>query len=189
VAAEQIEAAHETHDTAGELTEIVADRGYHSNQTLIDFAAIGVRCYIAEPDRGRRHWTKTPEAQRAVYNNLRRVGGPRGRQLCAAAVRASSVPSLICMTLEHCAGLTCAGARTSSRLLVHGGAFNLGILMRKVCGCGTPRGLQGHAFDPQPLEIAFAELGACLCTAGSALVASLRLLRCVIRCHSTSAIA
>ena len=30
------------------------------------------------------------------------------------------------------------------RLLVHAGAFNLGLLMRRAIGCGTPRGLQGR---------------------------------------------
>jgi hypothetical protein len=30
------------------------------------------------------------------------------------------------------------------RLLVHGGAFTLGVLMRKLFGRGTPRGLQGR---------------------------------------------
>ena len=30
------------------------------------------------------------------------------------------------------------------RLIVHAGAFNLGLLMRHVFGRGTPRGLQGH---------------------------------------------
>ena len=66
---------------AGELTEIVADKGYHSNQTMVDLAAVEVRSYIAEPDRGRRDWTKTPEAQGPVYGNRRRVRGARGRQL------------------------------------------------------------------------------------------------------------
>jgi len=31
------------------------------------------------------------------------------------------------------------------RLLVHVAAFNLGLVMRQLCGHGTPRGLQGHA--------------------------------------------
>jgi hypothetical protein len=31
------------------------------------------------------------------------------------------------------------------RLLIHTGAFNLGLLMRELCGAGTPRSLQGHA--------------------------------------------
>lgn len=30
------------------------------------------------------------------------------------------------------------------RLLVHGGGFNLGLLMRQLFGIGTPRGLQGR---------------------------------------------
>jgi hypothetical protein len=30
------------------------------------------------------------------------------------------------------------------RLLVHVAAFNLGLVMRKLLGRGTPRGLQGH---------------------------------------------
>src|SRR5215210_2472232 len=39
------------------LEEIIADKGYHSNQTMIDLDAVGVRSYIAEPDRGRRDWS------------------------------------------------------------------------------------------------------------------------------------
>src|SRR6266704_912243 len=46
-AAEQIEAAQATRSTPVELAEIVADRGYHSNQTLIDLDAVAVRSYIA----------------------------------------------------------------------------------------------------------------------------------------------
>jgi hypothetical protein len=32
----------------------------------------------------------------------------------------------------------------AKRLLIHAGAFNLGLVMRKLSGCGTPRGLQGR---------------------------------------------
>ena len=36
------------------IDEVVADKGYHSNQTLVDLAThIDLRTYIAEPDRGR----------------------------------------------------------------------------------------------------------------------------------------
>jgi hypothetical protein len=34
------------------LDEIIADKGYHSNQTMVDLDAVGLRSYIAEPDRG-----------------------------------------------------------------------------------------------------------------------------------------
>ena len=39
-AAEQVEAAHATTDAPGTLEEIVADKGYHSNATLVDLAAV-----------------------------------------------------------------------------------------------------------------------------------------------------
>src|SRR5207302_5570944 len=80
-AAEQVEAAHATSPTSAELTEIVADKGYHSNQTLVDLTAVAVRSYIAEPDRGRRDWTTMPEAQSPVSRNRRRVRGVRGKRL------------------------------------------------------------------------------------------------------------
>src|SRR3989449_5533264 len=79
-AAEQIEAAHAARPTPAVLAAIVADKGYHSNQTMIDLEAVAVRSYIAEPERGRRHWTTAPEAQRAVYGNRRRGSGVRVRR-------------------------------------------------------------------------------------------------------------
>src|SRR5262245_60169460 len=48
IAAAQVEAAHAERSTSAALTELVADRGYHSNQTMIELdAAVGVRSYIA----------------------------------------------------------------------------------------------------------------------------------------------
>src|SRR5204862_3723372 len=63
------------------LEEIVGDKGYHSNQALVDLEAVGVRSYISEPDRGRRNWKNTPEGRAAVYRNRRRIRGPRGLRL------------------------------------------------------------------------------------------------------------
>ena len=45
------------------LEEVVGDKGYHSNQMLIDLEAVGVRSYISEPNRGRRNWKKNPDAR------------------------------------------------------------------------------------------------------------------------------
>ncbi len=36
------------------IPEMVADEGYHSNQSLEDLHAVGVRAYVSEPKRGRR---------------------------------------------------------------------------------------------------------------------------------------
>ncbi len=84
----------ETLTAAAEELEAVADKGYHSNRTLVDRETLDLRTYIAEPDRGRRNWTK------------------------------------------H--------ANILTRLLVHVGGFNLGLLLRTIIGVGTPRGLQGR---------------------------------------------
>ena len=61
------------------IEEIVGDKGYHSNQSLVDLQVGGVRSYISEPDRGRRTWKK-PRGD-AVYRNRRRIRGPRGLRL------------------------------------------------------------------------------------------------------------
>jgi transposase len=145
-AAEQIEAAHAASSTPGELAEIVADRGYHSNQMLVDLEAAAVRSYIAEPDRGRRDWTKSQAAQRPVYANRRRVRGPRGKQLMRC--RSQYVERSFAHMYDT-GGLRRTHLRGHQnilkRLLVHAGAFNLGILMRKIFGRGTPRGLPSPA--------------------------------------------
>ena len=57
-AAEQIEEAQADVEDAQPLEEIVGDKGYHSNQTLIDLDAVGIRSYGSEPDRGRRDWSE-----------------------------------------------------------------------------------------------------------------------------------
>ncbi len=154
-AAEQIEAAH-AHTTPAELAEIVADKGYHSNQTMVDLDAVDVRAYIAEPERGRRDWTKTPEAQSPVYSNRRRVRGARGKQLMR---RRGEYVERSFAHLYDTGGLRRTHLRGHQnilkRLLVHAGAFNLGILMRKTFGRGTPRGLQGRRFDLRTRELAF----------------------------------
>ena len=56
-------------------------QGYHSNETMVGFAAIGVRSYVSEPDRGRRHWKGQAAARDAVYANRRRIRGARGQRL------------------------------------------------------------------------------------------------------------
>jgi len=80
-AAEQIEDAQAEIQAPQPLTELIADKGYHSNETMIELATIGLRSYVAEPDSGRRDWSKEPQARTLVYANRRRIRGPRGRRL------------------------------------------------------------------------------------------------------------
>jgi transposase len=158
-AAEQVEAAHAASATPAALTEIIADKGYHSNQTMIDLAAVGVRSYIAEPERGRRDWTQTPAAQGPVYGNRRRIRGARGQRLmrCRGEYVERSFAHVYDtggMRRTHLRG----HQNILKRLLVHASAFNLGVLMRHAFGRGTPRGLQGGQVDPTALDIAFGML-------------------------------
>ncbi len=188
-AAEQVEAAHAERAAPAAVTELIADKGYHSNQTLLDLLTVGVRSYIAEPDRGRRHWTNAPEAQAAVSGNRRRVRGGRGKRLlrCRGEYVERSFAHVYDtggMRRTHLRG----HRNILKRLLIHASGFNLGILMRQVFGRGTPRGLQGAPSDARGLEIVLAMLSEQLWMTTHALLAPLRLLVPVWCRHSVLAI-
>ena len=189
-AAEQIEAAHPASATPAALTEIVADKGYHSNQTMIDLEAVAVRSYIAEPERGRRHWTQTSDAQAPVYGNRRRVRGARGKRLLRC--RGEYVERSFAHVYDT-GGLRRTHLRGHQnilkRLLVHAGAFNLGLLMRQACGRGTPRGLQGRRFGVDALDIACGLFIERVWTAATRLWPASRLMPDVVRTYSTVALA
>ena len=141
-AAEHLEAVLPEADV---LRELVTDKGFHSNDRLVDLAAIGIRTYISEPDRGRRHWHGQPDARAAVYANRRRIRGRRGRALLRR--RGEYLERSFAHTYDT-GGMRRTHLRGHlnilKRLLIHAGAFNLGLLMRLLIGVGTPRGLQGR---------------------------------------------
>lgn len=141
-AAEQIEAV--IPDSEGPK-ELVGDKGYHSNQALVDLEAVGLRSYIAEPERGRRNWKNNPEVQKAVYRNRRRIGGERGKRLLRRRGELLERPFA---HLYETGGMRRVYLRGHpnilKRILIHTAAMNLGLLMRTLFGVGTPRGLQGR---------------------------------------------
>ena len=63
------------------VEELVLDKGGHSNQMLVDLQELGIRSYVAEPDRGPRKWKGKRRAQLAVYANRRRIQGNRSKAL------------------------------------------------------------------------------------------------------------
>ena len=110
---------------------------------MIDLAAVGLRSYVAEPDRGRRDWSEEPAARTLVYANRRRIRGARGRRLMRQ--RGERIERSFAhlydtggMRRTHLRGHT----NILKRLLIHAGGFNLGLVMRHLIGSGTPRGLQ-----------------------------------------------
>jgi len=141
-AAEQIEAVVPESDGP---KEVVADKGYHSNQVLVDLEAVGVRSYISEPDRGRRSWTDNAEARHAVYGNRRRIRGARGKRLLRKRGELLERPFA---HMYETGGMRRVYLRGHNnilkRVLLHAGALNLGSLMLTLFGIGTPRSLQGH---------------------------------------------
>jgi transposase len=155
-AAEELEAVAATTDRdIAVVDEAVADKGYHSNQTLTDLAQLDVRTYIAEPDRGRRTWKKNAAARDAVYANRRRIRGTRGLALLRRRSERLERPNAHLyetggMRRTHLRGHT----NILKRLLVHVGGFNLGLFMRALVGVGTPRGLQGLSAATLALVVA-----------------------------------
>ncbi|MFN8057852.1 MAG: transposase [Vicinamibacterales bacterium] len=146
-AAEELEAvAAVTGDHTAVIVDAVLDKGYHSNRTLLDFAALDIRAYIAEPNRGRRRWTRQPAARAVVYANRRRIRGRRGRALQRLRAERLERPNAHLyetggMRRTHLRGHT----NILKRLLIHVGGYNLGLFMRHRSGVGTPRSLQGRA--------------------------------------------
>ena len=145
-AAEELEAvAVVTDGQTAVIDEVVADKGYHSNQVLVDLGALDLRTYIAEPNRGRRNWKKKTVARDAVYANRRRIRGARGLALQRRRSEHLERPNA---HLYETGGLRRTHVRGHAnilkRLLIQTSAFNLGLLMRTLIGVGTPRGLQGR---------------------------------------------
>lgn len=129
------------HDVA--MEELVADKGYHSNDVMTDLSAMEIRSYVSEPDRGKRNWEGKSAAQDAVYGNRRRIRGTRGKALMRKR------GEVVERTFAHC--YETGGMRRThlrghpnilKRLLIHVGGFNLGLMMRAMFGIGKPRRLQ-----------------------------------------------
>ncbi len=140
-AAEQVEAVG-----AVGIAEVVGDKGYHSNETMVGFAALGVRSYVSEPDRGRRNWKGKTAARTAVYANRRRIRGARGQRLVRHRGELLERPNAHLYETGRLRRVHLRGhPNILKRLLLHVCGFNLGLLMRQLTGVGTPRSLQGRA--------------------------------------------
>jgi transposase len=130
------------------MKEVVADKGYHGNETVRTLEESEIRSYVSEPRyRGRRHWKGRPAERDAVYANRRRIRGERGKRLLRKRGELLERPFAHCyetggMRRTHLQ----THARILKRLLIHVAGCNLGLVMRTRFGLGTPRGLQGLVF-------------------------------------------
>lgn len=127
------------------IEEVVLDKGYDKadliREITDDFEA---KTYVPERKRTRRRkWKKGQEAvRRAVTNNRRRTRRPKGRAL--QRKRSEIVErsfAHVCDT-GGVRRMTLRGLdKVRKRYVIHAAAYNLALLMRKICGVGTPRGL------------------------------------------------
>ena len=143
MAREEVEAVAEV-----QVREVVADKGYHSRDVVLELKQQGLRSYVAEPQRKKRlRWKGRVDAQKAVYANRRRIRGARGKRL--QRQRSELVERPFAHQFETGGWrrvLVRGHANVRKRLLVHGCGFNLGLLMRHLTGVGTPRSLQGRTW-------------------------------------------
>jgi DDE family transposase len=133
-------------DSDAEVKEVVADKGYHKNETLAELKFTQeLRTYIAEPQQTRkRNWKNKPEEQRqAVTSNRRRIRGDRGRRLQRQrSEKAERSFAHVCETGGARRTWLWGINKVSKRHLVAALTHNLGIVMRRLFGFGTARSLQ-----------------------------------------------
>ncbi|HUX67876.1 MAG TPA: transposase [Terriglobales bacterium] len=132
------------------VEEVVADKGYPSDQVLADMQAAGVRTYLPEKKAKRLDWAGKREGRQRMRANRRRVSGRRGKRLLRRR------GELIERGFAHAYGT--GGMRRThlrghanilKRLHIHNAAHYLGLLMRQRFGMGKPRSLQGTAGLPE----------------------------------------
>ena len=126
-----------------EVKEVVADKGYHGEQTLDALQnESGVRTYIPVADKNRqRMWTnKSPRREASFRRNKRNVSGRRGRRL--QRVRSERVERAfahLCDTGGSRRTWLRGIEKVKKRYMTAAMAFNLGRIMRALTGAGKPR--------------------------------------------------
>jgi transposase len=122
------------------VEEVVADKGYHSNDVAVALSDLAVRSYIAEPERGERNWNGKAVEKEAVYANRRRVRGERGKRLQRG--RGEKIERNFAHQFDT-GGMDRLWVRglenVHKKLVIQAAACNLALLMRSIYGVGKPR--------------------------------------------------
>ena len=132
------EGKYEVHPES--VQEVVADKGYHSNDVVVGMAELEVRSYIAEPDRGPRNWDGKEAEKAAVYGNRRRIQGNRGKRM--QRQRGERIERNFAHQFDT-GGLDRLWVRglenVHKKFLIQAAACNLALLLRSRYGSGKPR--------------------------------------------------
>jgi transposase len=122
--------------------DLIADKGYHSRAVLKGLDDGPWKTRIAEPTpaNGFLRWQGDEEARVAVYGNRNRLRSGVGKQ--AMRKRGEIVERSFAHVLDR-GGMRRTWLRgrenIHKRYLIHVAGYNLGILMRALFGCGTPK--------------------------------------------------
>src|SRR5450631_1277444 len=107
---------------------------------ILGMVNIGVRSYVAEPDRGPRNWDGKEAEKKAVHDNRRRVQGERGKRL--QRQRGERIERNFAHQFDT-GGLDRLYVRgiknVHKKFLIQAAACNLALLMRSLYGAGKPR--------------------------------------------------
>ena len=138
---------------SGGMTEVVADRGYHADEVIEKLQTMGLRTSIAEKKQ-KSNWKavaqhvgqeKMLRLRQAFRRNHRRVRSAAG---CALQKLRAEYPERsfahVCNTGGFRRVFVRGKRNVAKRLQIHVAAADLGIVLRKLFGVGTPRGLQGR---------------------------------------------
>ena len=130
------------------IAEVVADKGYHSNAVMVELKDLGLRSYVAEPDRGSRSWNGKTAERDAVYANRNRINGERGKRL--QSKRGEKVERNFAHQFDT-GGMDRLYLRgrdnVHKRLLIQAAACNLALLLRSLYGAGKPKA--AHDLKPE----------------------------------------
>ena len=128
------------------MTDVIADKGYHSTSNLLELEESGLRPGIPER-RGRRRWKSRTAAEKdAVYANRRRLKTKTGRKL--QRLRSEFTERSFAHVCNQ------GGARRTwirgvteiaKRYAMTVAARNLSVIMRKLFGVGSPRDVKARS--------------------------------------------
>ena len=158
-----------------QIEEIAADKGYHSAGTIELCDALGLRTYLPEPKHAHdRVWTdKSPELQRAVYENRRRMKRAKGKRL--GRLRSERVERSFAHVCDS-GGMRRSWLRglvdVTKRYLIAAAAHNLGRILRRLFGVGKPKTLQGLRAIAALLQLTVATFGITIATGYDRLIVS-----------------
>ena len=122
---------------------VIADKGYHKVELLLELRRAEYRTYIPAPaQKGQRHFTDKGGmlAREALHQNRARARRTKGKKLLRLrGERIERTFAHACETGAHRRVRLRGRNIVQKRYLAHLAAMNLGLVMRTLFGAGTPR--------------------------------------------------